>query len=500
MRYLFYFYSCFNPVMFGELLDEAVKLSKEGNPVHFATCDGINKLCLFNKRGSKAVCGFCKRITKKVIIDQGLDFISLKDYLKENTQFCFSYNNCKEFRNLKYREVNIGLSIMSSYVSMTRNMTPKIDDISRPFFNQHLSQNVNFVDSIYNLVETIKPDILYTFNGRFEENRPIYDISRYLHITCRLTEVVNRNGKRYKVIFENSLPHSIKENKIRREYCWENYPLDVDKKIELGRSFFEKRRTGQDSGDKKIYVANQKEGSIPEIKKDKINIAIMNSSEDEFSAVGAEWDSLKLFPTQYDGIIFLLENSDKKIHYYLRIHPNLKGIPYKYHLLLNELDKKYSNITVIPANSIMSTYTLMEKMDKIVCFGSTMGVESVYWGIPSVLLGPSGYYYDDISYIPSTKEELLKLLTEKLEVRFNNNVFKIGAYILNKDPLVVDIDKQYRYVDFNTSKHLFLGGKYYSSPYLNFLINEHITGFLIASVRGLFDNPVFRRFSILNNS
>lgn len=484
--------------MFGELLDEAVKLSKDpSNNVFFATCDGVNKMCMSNKMGSKPICDICKFSTKKTIDDHKINFISLKEYSQINNTFSFSYSNSDELREIKYREVSIGLSILSSYMSLTRNMSPKIDKESKVFFDQHLIQNINFIDALYNLIEDIKPDKVYSYNGRYEEVRPIYDICKYLRINFTFLEVVKRNGKWYKTGFENSLPHDINENIKKREYCWNNYKLSEEQKISLGKSFFDKRRNGEFSGDRKIYVANQKEGYIPEFKPNKINIAIMNSSEDEFAAIGEEWDNLKLFKTQLEGIVYLLDNAEDSIHFYLRIHPNLKNVHYKYHLKLEELEYKYNNITIIPASSEMSTYTLMEKVDKVISFGSTMGLESVYWGKPSILVGPSLYYFDDVSFVPSSKIDLIKLLSQNLKAnRENIKILKMGAYILNQDPLIIDLERQFKYVDFNVERHRILGKELSVAPFINFIVNKTITGFILAFLRGVFDNKYFRKYKL----
>lgn len=482
--------------MFGELIDEAIKLSKDNkNEVFFLTCDAVNKMCMSNRMGSKPVCKMCKHLTMRLIKKYGLRHVSLESYATNKTSICFSYSNSEDFRGIQYRYVSIGLSIMSSYMSVTRNMNPKMDDKSRAYFDQHLTQNVRFVDALYNAIDDISPDCICSYNGRYEEVRPIYDICKFLSLEFKLYEVVKRDEKWYKTVFDNSLPHDIKENTRRREYCWSNYTLLEDEKVELGKSFFEKRRYGEFSGDKKIYVANQKEGYGPSFKLNKTNVAIFNSSEDEFAAVGEDWDSLKIFKTQLDGIIYLLKNANKSIHFYLRVHPNLKDVKYKYHLELNNLEDNYSNITLIPAYSNMSTYTLMENVDKVIVFGSTMGLESVYWGKPSILLGPSLYYYDKICHTPKSKNELLDLLNQDLEVPADNiNILKQGAYILNKDPLLLDIDTRYKYVDFNTKEFLFFGKKFWVTPYINLFFNSRLTGLTISILRALFDNMIFRRF------
>ena len=365
---------------------------------------------------------------------------------------------------------------MSGYISSTRNQSPLIDTTGKFYFDKHLEQNVEFVDALYRLFDDFKPDIVYSFNGRFEEVRPLFDISKKMGITCYMTEVIKKEGIWYKVSFKDHLPHDIKYNLERRQFCWDNYKMSESQKEDLGHSFYKRRRNGEESGDVKIYIANQKEGNVSCFKKGKVNVAIFNSSEDEFAAVGGDWDTLKLFPNQLEGIEYLLKNADSSIHFILRVHPNLKDIPYKYHHELYDLDKKYDNITVIPGWSNASTYTIMENCDKIICFGSTMGVESSYWGKPAILLGPSMYYYDDVVYVPKTKEEAVTLLTQKLEPKSNIELLKFGAYILNQEPLI----KENFVIICDLNKRSLFGKSYFSTPFMDFLINERITGALVA--------------------
>ena len=364
MKYLFYFYSCFNSTMFGGLLDEAIELSKnKENDVLFAYCGGINRMCMsINAGGSQSVCKFCSRCTNRILKQYGIKCVSLNDY-NQKKHYHFSYIKARELREITHRGVNIGLSIMSSYITTTRNQDPLIDDESRAYFDEHLNQCASTVDALYALIDEFKPNKLYSFNGRFEEVRAVYDISQVMHLPITLTEVVKKNGQWYKVSFHDKLPHDIRYNLERREYCWSHYNMSEEEKVALGNSFFTKRRGGEDTGDLRIYVENQVEGNVSCFKEGKRNIAIFNSSEDEFAAVGGDWDKLKLFRNQYEGIIYLLENADPSIHFILRIHPNLEGIPYKSHTELYKLPERYSNITVIPAKSNASTYTIMEKCE-----------------------------------------------------------------------------------------------------------------------------------------
>lgn len=493
--YLFYFSSCFNMEFMGELLDEAVKLSKNtDNKVYFLYCHNINKMCGYNPGGSAPLCKWCSICTKKVINKyKSLQVVPITKFESNVDYECPQFSNAQDLMNIKYRNAQIGLGIMSSYITRTRNMNPRMDNLTHKYFEDHIIQNMHLVDTIYKAIEEIKPDCIYSYNGRFEENRAIYDISMSLGIETVMQEDFTnlKDLKKYKVAFKNALPHKIIERSRLFKYCWDHYDLTEVEKRNLGESFYKKRRGGERSGDVKIYVSGQKEGKAPVFDKTKINIAIMNSSEDEYAAVGDEWNNLKLFKTQYEGIIYLLENSPENYFYYLRIHPNLMNIPYRYHRQLLDLDKRYKNIMVIPGDSEYSTYTIMEKCDKVVGFGSTTCIEASYWGKPSVLLGPSFFYYDDVCYVPKTPQEAIVLLGQDLSPKCNDNILKFGAYILDPSPSAIDFDTQYKYVDFNEHTHKFIK-KYTSAPFMDFWGGEKLTAFIIAVMRELLTKRGFK--------
>ena len=486
--YLFYFGSCFNMEFMGELLDEAVKLSKdENNKVYFLSCSGVNQMCGYNVGGSKLLCKWCSFCTKKCIQKySSIKFVPLTKYLEDKEYQSLPFSNAQELRYLSYRGAQIGLGIMSSYISRTRNMNPKMDESSKPYFEKHVIQNMKMVDALYNAIEELKPDSIYSYNGRFEENRAVYDIGMALALETVMQEDYTdlKNLKKYKVAFVNALPHKIPERSRRYKYTWDHYNMTEEEKIELGKSFYIKRRGGERSGDVKIYIAGQHEGMAPKFDKSKINIAIMNSSEDEYAAVGDEWDKLKMFKTQYEGIVYLLEHSPENYHFYLRIHPNLMAIPYKYHHELLELKDKYKNITVIPGDSEYSTYTIMEQCDKVIGFGSTMCIEASYWGKPSILLGPAVFYFDDVCYVPKSPEEAIEMLGQDLKPKDSNNILKFGAYTMDTSPCAIDYDTQYKFVDYNEKSHRFIK-KYTSAPFVDFFGGEKKTALIIAVMRQL---------------
>jgi ABC-type cobalt transport system substrate-binding protein len=164
-----------------------------------------------------------------------------------------------------------------------------------------------------------------------------------------------------------------------------------------------------------VYTAEQKKGLLPENwDAQKRNIVVFNSSEDEFTSLGRDWDKLSLFESQLEGVAFICKavSQDKNCHVYVRIHPNLKGNPYRYHMGLYELQKQHNNLTVIGPESPVSTYSLMDATNLGISFGSSAGIEASASKKPVILLAGCYYYHLNATYNPQSKAELESLLLD----------------------------------------------------------------------------------------
>jgi hypothetical protein len=208
---------------------------------------------------------------------------------------------------------------------------------------------------------------------------------------------------------------------------WNTSEIDMDKKINLASEFYERRKNALPAGDK-IYTKSQRIGLMPEgWDSGKKNIVIFTSSEDEFVAIGEEFEKYSIFPSQIEGIKEIANHflKNPQIQFYIRIHPNLSDVEYSYHNKLYEFEK-YPNIKVIGPKSNISSYSLIDNSDIVVVFGSTIGIEAAYWGKPTILLSGAMYYYLDCCYIPSSKNELFELINSHLLPKEKLGTYKFG--------------------------------------------------------------------------
>ena len=423
------------------VLEGCSNLISEGHQITLVDCDGnIPFGCCFNRSHNKWVCHNCRRY-KKVLFKQlskKIHIIPLSKYIHSiAADYHFSYETVDELKKCEYKDVEIGYCSLSTYISVSRNLNPLIDQSSKKFFDIFLRQACQYTDMVNAVIEDTRPDVLGCFNCRFVYCRPVVNLAQKNKIEFVEFELWHRkNGNVSIAKYENVEVHDINHCLLLINKLW-NDEIRIDEKTKIAEQFFYKRRNSIYSG-YKLYVKDQVLGTLPPQWNDREqNIVIFNSSEDEFSSLGKEYEKSKkenLFKTQYQGIKYIAEKykDSKTIHFYLRVHPNLKDVHYSFHQKLYELESIANNFTVISANSPISTYSLIDAADKVIVFGSTTGVEATYWGKPVILLSNCIYKQLGFCYCPNNLEEMNDLiLAPSLETKRNEGVLKYAYFILN---------------------------------------------------------------------
>jgi hypothetical protein len=441
MKYIVYNSCSLAHPHYGVQLNHAESLFKEGHDVVFAYCDGVFDTCFINPKGNEAICKLCKFGYQHSLskLSKGIEIVPMKKRVSEN-EYIFNYNSVDEIKHIKFRDVNVGTAVLSTYISKTRNPNPVITEKSKKYFNHIINRTYEFTASIYDLIEKHKPDAISIYNGRFYENRSFYDIAISLNLDFTSNEVTGGlicNEPFHITSFKNSLPTDLRAIYHQVTYTWNFANESLYDKKKKGESFFIKRKEGLPASDR-VYISKQVKGSLPlNWDRTKKNFVIFNSSEDEFAGLGNDFEQYSLFKNQLEGIRFmLLSIKDSKHHFYLRIHPNLKAVFFNYHTDLKLLENSFSNITVIGANEAISTYDIMDAADKVIVFGSTMGVEACYWGKPVILLSGSLYYFLDSCYVPNSADEFLNLLqTDNLKAKDKMSAVQYGYYAMDRDIL-----------------------------------------------------------------
>jgi len=450
MKVLFLHTTALFPLQFGALLDEAEIMSRDNCEVYFAYCKKATNFCSVNLTGKKSNCDLCTWTTNHALnnLSKDIKLINILDYCNlDNNHRTFSLNSVDEIKAIDYKQVKIGYGVLSTYISFTRNNDPVFDEAFVSYINKLLNTSILLTDAYEKIYEQINPDLICIFNGRYFEFRPAYELAINKCINVKCYEVIGDYGKDgYKLCYDNCMPHSILGNMRKVEEEWNSCELSESEKLQIGSSFYINRRQGRPAGDK-IYTINQKAGLLPiDWDESKRNFVIFNSSEDECVSVGDEYSRFNFFKTQIEGIknILTLLIDHKDIHIYLRIHPNLSEIKYSYHTDLLRLDQEFPNVTIISGKDNVSSYELMERSEKVIVFGSTMGFESAFWKKPVINLAGCDYAMSNICYMPQSEEDLKHLLLDKLFPRDSLFAVQYGFFKMHRE------DKnKFKFIDFN---------------------------------------------------
>ena len=414
------------------ILDEMEIALQNNSEVIFLGCNGeLIKGCVYNPFKTKIACNSCKYFKKNdlSILSKKVKQYTISDFLPKNSKnynWEYTTNSIKE---IMYKKSDIGAACLSAYIDLTRNQKPKITPEFKIMFDKLLDTAAKLTDAIENALIELRPDKIYLFNARIHLRKPVFRAAQKKNIDCVVLEhtFFPGNKKIRKTKFINSSPHNIEYLTLQINNLWET--ADKKTRKNIGSDYYKIKLSGQNIDDVS-YTQRQHSNLLPNNWDDsKHNVVIFNSSEDEFASLGKEWE-YKFGKDIFSTIDELLSRfiDDKNYHFFLRIHPNLRKVKYYYHTILYKLTK-YENLTIIFPESKISSYSLLRKSDKVISFGSTVGIEAVFWQKPSILLKSSFYIRLGGNYIPNNFEDLITLVKNKnLQIKEILPALKYGYF------------------------------------------------------------------------
>jgi len=412
-----------------------------GDTVHHYICNGELEICdqiidhrFFEKKNPLInpikICKQCiaKRKRGSSLLSNTVQEFSVYrfDESLEGVDLKFTFSSLDELRDYSIDGYDIGESIASSLISHTRNPYLNPYDYSELIRRLFISCYKTYSSTLTTLKREIY-DVAYVFNGRFSVTRSILRACQLTGTECLIHE---RGSSIHSYeLFRNVTPHDLtyRLNEILR--YWEMEP-NQDKKIAIGSSFFEERAKGiQQSW--YPFVNDQEKGLLPpDWDSSKNNIVIFNSSEDEYAAIGKEWKN-PIYDDQLIALQQILSESlivnNVKLRLYLRVHPNLKDVDNDYMRGIYALDS--NKINIIKPESPVSTYDLIKACNNVLTFASTVGIEAVYWGKPSILAGISLCRDLDATYNPASHKELIEMLVSDLPPKDKSKAIIFGYYM-----------------------------------------------------------------------
>lgn len=399
----------------------------KGDSVTFLGCNGALKQLKFMSCYGLLRCQYCisrkKSGLSEYIKNPRFKILSLKNFKSKGTDKEVSTDLFK-IKSLIYKNVDIGSAYLSSLISEYRDPEPNLTKL-KSRTTRTLGGLRDLTDQFEKVLDLEKPDTVYLFNGRFSIFRPLVRLCEMKKVPYFVHER-GPNNSMY-TLSKDSLPHDISAKLSEMNQGWESSTHTQEQKIKIAQQWFVDRARGHIAS-WVSFTENQKSESLPtNWDEKKRNITIFVSSEDEFASIPG-WE-LDIFESQYEGIKFICETmaQDSNTHVYIRMHPNMIGLKSLYIRNILALSRLES-CTIIASDSKISSYALLNKSEKIVTFGSTIGIEATYWQVPSILVGKSFYQDLDCVEIPQTQQELTNLLRSSFKSKPRESTYKYGYW------------------------------------------------------------------------
>ena len=406
-------------------LDIAQQHLDRGDSVTFVSCLGGLANCEFNIEKDGGICENCRGRRK-----MGLELLSQPvrqiefsqiDDLPEDLQL--EFESVEELIKYQWNEFDIGYAALSSLVSFCRDPDPDLNEY-RDHLRMFLISSWQSFQQSKSILSQNSFDRVYVYNGRFAGMRSTLRACQQLNLDCYLHER-GCDGQHFELL-KNHLPHDLEKIELAIRDAWSQ--ADPVERQVIGKSWFDERIERVEKVWHSFTKRQQRERLPDNWDPSRKNVSIFCSSDDEFVAIGDAWKN-DLYPNQVDAIESIVRDMgvrQPETRFYLRMHPNLTNVDNSRCRKMKSMD--FENLTVIHPESEIDTYQLIRKSDIVVSFGSSVGAEAVYWGTPSVLLGPCFYQNLGGVYRSHSHAQTLDWLADELEPKDNQGMLMYGHW------------------------------------------------------------------------
>lgn len=403
----------------------------DGDEVVHMHCDADLPACDANPHRDMAKCRNCIEIRKAGISllaprAPSISFLNLSESNeRELVSIQKKFATVAELKGFYIEKFDIGMSVASSIISLTRD--PELDpSVLDDMVSRFLVAALSVYRSLQNYLDENPVDCVYVFNGRFAPFRAVLRACQSRGVTCYVHE--RGHDIHHYTLDTNTTAHDLAHMRQQIREQWERAAGDP-RRNEIAEKYYLERSNGVVQA-WYSFVGRQRQDLLPTSwNPAKKNVAIFNSSEDEYAATDAQWNN-PLYGNQLEGlqrIVRSLEGDHDDLHVYLRIHPNLIGVNNKHTMALYDLRRDFFEI--IPPDDPVSTYALIKHADKVLTFGSTVGIEAVFWGTPSIHAGRSYYHHLGGTYNACSHEEVIALLKADLPPKDRTAALVYGYYL-----------------------------------------------------------------------
>jgi hypothetical protein len=435
--------------------------------------DGLTMLCCngdalqhcdANQFHSRLLCKMCvaRRKYGLKVLGHPVRQIDLADLFRQAGQarafegrVQTGFDSVAAMRGYRFEGFDAGEAVLSSFISAVEN--PEPEPARYPdYIHRAMLGAVGLYEATRQFLDTTPCDLFYLFNGRGATGRGVLR-------ACQQKPVPFYTHERGSTVASylltpNTMPHDLnyQQEAIERDWARAASP----EREQIGEDFYRQREKGIIAFTDINFLIAQKKNALPEgWGEASERIAIFTSTESEFAALSDFYQN-PIYESQTDGMIRIIDSlaaADFKGRLAIRFHPNSQR---ESKAMMRELERKLRPfVSICPPRGETDTYALMRTATKVITFGSTAGIETTFWGLPSILLGRAAYEKLDATYNPASHAEVTDLLSRPLPPKDKLGALKYGYYTLT-------YGQPYKHVRFEGVQKCFFKGHRIRAPYL----------------------------------
>lgn len=438
-----------------ETLELCLRHIGAGDNVILWSCDGGLTSCPANAFHEEEKCKSCRKQTQyslTKILNNRVKAINVQ-LQKENITLP-AFSNLEDVSHFIDNGIPFGELAVSQLITETRDAYIDYADV-KDRINSLYIEGVALYKAASQIIDSEKIEKVYVWNGRRCSDGPVI----YAALNKNIDYAIHISGsKKNTFTLEKRVRfHSLEDNKNTMEELYssalkiigiEGIKKDTD-------IFFESCMKGGENYPGFVHFAKNFSSISTATEPDsKINILIFTSSYWEFFGMN-DWRHEYLpYIDPYKALeIILLDSRIKNLgKVVVRWHPNHVAAGEKEKKIIESVINKTSGyITHIRSESSKNSYHLLQCAEKIITFGSTIGVEAAYNKKTSILAGRSIYEDSGSVYRPSNHEELIDLLSKDTPPLPIDGALKYAYWIKNYG------NEQFKYLSSNESWDFFYG-------------------------------------------
>jgi hypothetical protein len=382
-------------------------LIQRGAECEFFLCTREQPICdVLNWHDrSPAICDFCARSTRELMVKSGLPHRLLRDFVTPAdlaaARAAVSACRPEDYEHFTYAGLPLGDFVQPSTARFLLTGALGQDPASREIYRDFLISAVLMLEASRRLLDAVQPQIVFLLNGLFFAERIMLELARR-----RDLQVVT-----YEVGFLNDtviMAHDRPVVDLQIAELWAEVKGQALTAAQAARldGYLEARRRGRDSASVSYW---------PSLEEDRARICTALHLDPSRKIVtllsNILWDTAIYrrdigFQGMFDWITRTIDffAARPDVQLVVRIHPaevRLVGQTTRervHHLLRERYPVLPPNIVVVPAESEISSYVLMQLSTLGLVYTSTTGLEMALMGVPVVVAGQTHYRGKGFTY------------------------------------------------------------------------------------------------------